>query len=125
MGCSEFDFQVSTCTQVDIGFDFDKVLTYKDSLGVAIPLSSLEFSMTIKQSLGGTTLLSLVEVANNISTGLYIPAPSTGVINIQITDADTLLVDEGIYPYEIKVVDADAKVEIFMQGTIQFHSRGF
>jgi hypothetical protein len=125
MGCSEFDFQSSTCTQADIGFDFSKVLTYKDSLGAVIDLTNLEFSMTIKDSLGGTTLLSLVEVGSISLTGMYIPSPTTGVINIQVTDTDTSSIAEGVYPYQIQVVDADDKVEIFMQGTIEFHSRGF
>lgn len=124
-GCSEFNFQTGTCTQVDIGFDFEKVLTYKDGNKDVIDLTNLEFSMVVKDSVGGSVLLNLVEVANNISTGLYIPNPTTGVINIQITDVDTSSISAGVWPYEFTVTDNDSKIEIFMQGTIQFHDRGF
>lgn len=125
MGCSEFDFQTSTCTQVDKGFDFSKVLTYKDSLGAVIDLTNLTFLMTIKDGLGGSTLLVLSEVGDDVTTGLYIPSPISGIINIQITDDDTGSIAEGVYPYEITLTDSNGRVEIFMQGTIQFDDRGF
>ena len=125
IGCSAFNFQTGTCTQVDIGFDFAKVLTYTDADGTAIPLTDLVFQMLIKDELGGTVLLTLDEVGTNLLTGLYIPSPLSGVINIQITDTDTSTVPKGVYPYEITVTDADGKKDIFMQGSIQFFDRGF
>lgn len=125
MGCSEFNFQSNTCTQVDVGFDFTKVLTYTDINGDAVNITGFVFVMTIKDNLSGATLLTLPIVGDNLTTGFYIPAPSSGVLNMQITDTDTALIAVGVYPYEMTVTDTDSKVDIFMQGTIQFFDRGF
>lgn len=125
MGCSEFNFQTGTCTQVDKDFDFAKVLTYTDVNNDAVNITGFVFVMTIKAALGGATLLTLPIVGDNLTTGFYIPSPTTGVLNMQITDTDAGLIAEGVYPYEMTVVDTDSKVDIFMQGTIQFAERGF
>ena len=125
INCNLFNFQTGTCTQVDKDFDFEKVLTYTDSNGAAVDVTSFVFLMTIKAALGGATLLTLPIVVDNITTGLYIPFPATGVLNMLITDTDAGLIDAGVYPYEMTVVDTDSKEEIFMQGTIEFVDRGF
>ena len=125
INCNLFNFQTGTCTQVDKDFDFEKVLTYTDVNGDAINVTGFVFVMTIKAALGGATLLTLPIVGDNLTTGLYIPSPISGVINMQITDTDTALIDAGVYPYEMTVVDTDSKEEIFMQGTIEFVDRGF
>lgn len=123
--CSRFDFQTGTCTQVDIGFDFSKVLTYTDVNGDAINVTGFVFSMTIKDELSGATLLTLPIVGDNLTTGLYIPSPISGIINMQITDTDAGLIAAGVYPYEMTVTDNNSKVDIFMQGSINFINRGF
>ena len=123
--CSNFDFNNSTCTQVDIGFDYTISLTHNDALGNPIDLTSFTFQMIIKDGLAGSTLLTLNEVATDLLTGLYIPSPTTGVIRLQITDTDTALIAVGVYPYEFTQTDTDSEVKIFMQGTIQFFDRGF
>lgn len=125
MDCDNFDFLTGTCTQVKIGFDFEKVFTYTDSLGVGVNISGFDFNMIIKDALGGATLLTLPTVNDNVTTGFYFPSPNTGVINMQITDTDTALIASGTYPYEMTITDTDSKVEIFMQGEIQFVDRGF
>jgi len=123
--CNSFNFQSGTCTQVEKDFDFEKVLTYTDDNNDAVNITGLVFVMTIKDALAGTTLLTLPIVGDNLTTGFYIPSPTSGVLNMQITDTDVALIAEGVYPYEMTVVDGDSKVEIFMQGTIQFSERGF
>jgi len=123
--CNLFNFQTGSCTQVDKDFDFEKVLTYTDSDNAAVNITGFVFVMTIKAALGGATLLTLPIVGDNTTTGFYIPSPTTGVLNMLITDTDTALTAAGVYPYEMTVVDTDSKEEIFMQGTIEFIDRGF
>ena len=125
MDCDNFDFLTGNCTQVDIGFDFEKVFTYTDSLGLPVPLTGFDFNMIIKDALGGATLLTLPTVNDNVTTGFYFPSPITGIISMLITDTDTAGFTVGTYPYEMTITDTDSKVEIFMQGEIQFVDRGF
>ncbi len=125
MACNQFDFQTGTCTAVNKDFDFEKVLTYTDANNDAVNITGFVFVMTIKAALGGATLLTLPIVGDNLTTGFFIPSPTTGVLNMQITDTDVALIAAGVYPYEMTVVDGDSKEEIFMQGTIQFTERGF
>ncbi len=125
MGCNEFNFLTGTCTQVDVGFDFDKVLTYTDSAGLAIDVTGFDFTLIIKDTLAGSTLLTLPIVGDNTTTGLYIPDPTNGIINMHITDTDSTAVGVGLFPYEMTETDGDLKVDIFIQGNIQFSDRGF
>lgn len=123
--CNNFDYTESTqpCTNVNVGFDFSKTLTY-ENLGIPINITGFSFAMTIKDSIGGATLLSLPIVLNNTTTGLYIPDPTNGQIFVQITDADTTTIGAGVFPYEMIKTDPSSKISIFMQGTIQFIDRG-
>ena len=122
--CELFNFSTGNCTHVDITKDFSKTLTITDSAGAAIDLTPDTFQMTIKDALDGNILFTLVEVVTNLLTGLYIPAPTSGVIDIQITDTDTAITP-GVYPYELQKTDTDGKIFVFMQGTMQFYDRGF
>jgi hypothetical protein len=124
--CNNFDYTISTqpCTNVDVGFDFSSSLTYEDN-GTAINLTGYIFVMTIKASLGGSILLTLPIVGNNTTTGLYIPAPTNGQIFVQILEADTITVGNGIFPYEMTITDSFGLESIFMQGTIEFIDRGY
>ena len=125
MGCSEFNFQTRTCTQVNKDFDFVKVLTVKDSAGSIVNLTGLTFQLIIKSYLGGTILLTLDHVGDNLTTGLYIPDPTSGIINIQIIQATAATITAAVYPYEMTQDDTDGLLTIFMQGTIEFLDRGF
>ena len=122
MSCNEFNFERSTCTHVDVGFDFSKVLNYTDSSGV-IDITGRTFQLIIKDVIGGTAQLTLNHIGDALSTGLYIADPTTGAIEVVIIDTDTLTA--GTYPYEMTDTDSDGKISIFMQGTIEFHTRGF
>lgn len=124
--CNSFDYTESTqpCTNVDVGFNFSKSLTYEDD-GTAIDITDFTFAMTIKASIGGSTLLTLPIVTDNITTGLYIPDPTNGEIFIQIIKAATISTGDGVFPYEMIMTDASSLDSIFMQGTIQFIDRGY
>lgn len=58
--CSNFDFNNSTCTHVDIAFDYSKVLQYSDDSG-AIDLTGFVLVGDIKDAIGGSSLLSLAQ----------------------------------------------------------------
>jgi len=122
MSCSEFNFQTGTCTAVNIAFDFLKVLTFTDDAG-SIDLTGFTLTGEIKDALGGSVLLNLAIVANDQTTGFYIPTPTNGVINFIIKKEDVLAA--GVYPYEFILTDTSGDETIFMQGTIQFSDRGF
>ena len=124
MGCSQFNFQLSTCTQVDIGFDDVKTLTIKDESG-PLDLTDYGLVMVIKDELGGSVILTLDIVGDDETTGFYIPSPESGMVIMLITDADSAPIPEGWYVYETTLTDPDGKKFIFMQGSIQFHTRGF
>lgn len=124
MACSQFNFQESSCTNVDVGFDFSKTLTFTDSDGVPVDITGYILAGEIKTSTGGTTVLNLPEVPNDQTTGLYIPDRTVGIIYFQIKLVDTGSVDI-IYPYEITITAPSSDFEIFMQGTIQFLDRNF
>jgi len=124
MGCSQFNFQLSTCTQVDIGFDFSRVLTVTDEGGI-VDLTGSTLEMIIKDTLGGATIMTLPVVLDADTTGFYIPSPTTGIVNMQITAVDSGLIAEDWYVYETILTDSAGKIGIFMQGSIQFSTRDF
>tara|TARA_R110001599_G_scaffold96114_1_gene248797 strand:+ start:335 stop:706 length:372 start_codon:yes stop_codon:yes gene_type:complete len=120
--CSNFDFNSTTCTQVDITFDFSKVLTYTDESG-AIDLTGFVLAGDIKDLVGGSSLLTLAIIGDTQTTGFYIPDPTNGIIYFQIKKEDVLTA--GVYPYEFILTNPSNDDSIFMQGTIQFFDRGF
>lgn len=122
--CNAFNFECATCTHVTVGVDYVYTLTFIDEDG-PIDLTGSTLSGEIKDQLGGTLLLNLPQVFNDSTTGFYIPDATTGEINFQITQADTITVGEGIFPYEIILTNSGGKDFVFMEGTIQFIDRGF
>ena len=124
--CNNFDYVSTTqpCTNVDVGFNFTKTIIYEND-GTPIDITSFTFLMTIKDAIGGSTLLSLPIVGNNLTTGLYIPDPTNGQIIIQIMEADSITIGAGSFPYEMIMTNPSALDSIFMQGLIQFVDRGY
>ena len=123
--CSGFDFKkdLGICSQVDIGYDYEKVLFYNFDLE-PIPLDGLNFTGEIKDDLAGSVLINLAVVGTDQETGFYIPDPSSGEIHFIIKKEDDL--PEGFYPYSFTQINiATGDEEIFMQGEIQFFNRGF
>ena len=119
MACSYFEFSEKSCTAVNIGFDFSKTLTFTDNDGLPIDLTGYLLAGEIKNSLGGNTLISLPEVSDSQTTGLYIADRTTGIIEFQIKLADTSQT-EFTFPYEITITDPATDINLFLHGTIQF-----
>ena len=124
--CNSFDYTVSTqpCTNVNVGFNFSKSVTYSNE-GTAINITGFVFAMTVKDTIGGPTLLTLPIVGDALTTGLYIPTPETGEIFVQITGIDTTATGAGVFPYEMIITNPSGLESIFMQGTMQFIDRGY
>jgi len=120
--CSNFDFNNSTCTSVDIAFDYSRVLQFTDDSG-AIDLTGFILAGNINDAIGGSSLLALAIVGNDQTTGFYIPDPTDGSIQFIIKKEDVLA--NGTYPYEFVLTNPSGDESIFMQGTIQFFDRGF
>ena len=123
--CNEMNFQSGNkCTQVDIGFDYSKTITYTDNSGVAIDLTGFVLDCDIKDALGGSVIIAMPEVGNDQTTGLYIADRTTGVILFQIKKADTAITAAS-YPYEITITNPSTDDSVFLQGIIEFANRGF
>jgi len=126
MKCNTFNLSMDTdpCSNVKVGFYWSFTAFYNNG-GIGVDISDDTFEMTIKDALGGSLLLTMPEVLDNETTGLYIPTPTDGKIYIQITEADTVIIGAGTFPYEMTRTDVDGLKTIFMQGTIQFTNRGY
>lgn len=122
--CSQFNFQTGTCTQVDKDFDYSVVLQFDDAAG-NIDLTGFVLVGTIKDGLGGSTLLSLAIVGDDQTTGFYIPVLTDGAIQFIIKKETAAGISAGVYPYEFILTNPSGDDSIFMQGTIQFANRGF
>ena len=123
--CNELNFRSGNkCTQVDIGFDYSKTITYTDNAGAAIDLTGFVLDCDIKDVLGGSVIIAMPEVANDQTTCLYIADRTTGVILFQIKKADTAITPAS-YPYEITITNPSTDESIFLQGIIEFANRGF
>lgn len=125
--CSGFNFKkdLGVCCQVDIGYDYEKVLFYNTDIDQPIPLDGLIFTGEIKDALGGSVILNLAIVGTDQETGFYIPDTSSGHIHFLIKKEDNQSIPEGTYPYSFIQTDTLGDEEIFMQGEIQFFARGF
>lgn len=80
------------------GATFSSVFTVKTGAGVAWNLTGWTARMTIKDSKGGTTLLSLTTSNSRITLG-----GSAGTVTLTITAADTaaLTWTRGVYDLEL------------------------
>lgn len=123
--CNQANLEfANNCTQVDVGFDWRKTLTY-DTGGVVNDITGFVFVMTIKDEIGGSILLTLPIVGDAVTTGIYIPDPTNGILMLLITDTDSIATGGGVYPYEMTSTDTAGLISPFMQGTIQFLDRGY
>lgn len=126
MACNSFDFQESSCSQVDLGFDWFSIqLDYTDESGAAIDLTGYDLNMEIKDVKGGTVILTLATISSSILTGLNIPTPANGQVSPQILAADTNLFTAGAYPFEITITNTLGHTEIWFAGSIQFSGGEF
>lgn len=118
MGCNSYNF--NGCDSVPVGFDFSSKITYTDDSDTAIDLTGVTLSMSIQAKNSAVDILTLSEVGDSSTTGIYIPDPTAGEFYIQIRTADTVTVGAGDYVYFIKYTDASGDDSRFLYGGVSF-----
>jgi len=118
--CKRFNFSNSKmqCTGINIDYTWSKSIQIKDKDGVPQDLTGYTIHFLIKKSKDGDVLFDLSEQANPFSTGIYIADPTTGLIQLKITDEDTATIAEGHYPYEFYKMSGSGEKYIDMYGYI-------
>lgn len=120
MSCEEFHFSQSSCNNVFIGADFSREIRYKDSGGDPVDLTSSTLYMVIRDINSNVDLLTLGMVGDATTTGFYMPAPTTGVVYLQIREEQVAAFSQGECRYKITRTDASGDEHIFMYGIISF-----
>jgi hypothetical protein len=123
MACNTFNFSKSTCTHVDVGYDFKKQLTYQDSDNVAIDLTNITLQMIIRDGVDEANLLVLNEVLTDTEDGIYITDAANGIFQLLIEDGTSVTIGAGIYLYELSKTESSGLKTILMEGTIEFVER--
>lgn len=118
MSCNSFNF--NGCFAVAVGFDYSNSMTETDDDEQPIDYTGFDFSMSIQAKNTAVDLLTLSVVGDDTSTGIYIPAPTTGEIFIQIRKADSTTLGAGDYVYSIRITDPSLNEDLFSYGDISF-----
>ncbi len=116
MGCNSFNF--NGCFAVPVGFDYVSSMIDTDSNNTAIDFTGFDFSMAIQAQNTDVDLLVLSVVTDAVSTGIYIPEPTTGEIFIQIRKADSITLGAGDFNYSIRITDPGLNEDLFAYGNI-------
>ena len=115
-----FDFsKPNKCTNAILNSFFDKEAIFTDDSGVPFDMTGSSFSMSIQAQSTDVDLLTLTATGDAITTGLYIPAPTTGVMNIQITVSDINTIGAGVFDYAITMIDTLSRSMIIMSGEFE------
>lgn len=117
--CKKFNFcEQNGCSNIDIGYTWSKSIQIKDKEGNPQDLTGYTIHFLIKESKDGDVLFDLSEQANPFLTGMYVTDPTTGLIQLKITDEDTSIIEEGSYPYEFYKMSGSGEKYIDMYGYI-------
>lgn len=93
-------------TEIEVirGDDVTLTLTFTDNDGNAIDLTSGTVFFTVKKKASDTDENALIK--KNIS---IFSAPTTGIMNLSLTDEDTDLAS-GVYYYDVQFIDSAGSV---------------
>jgi len=83
----------------------DKVLTYtvKDKTGAIVDVSGWQFEMMLKLKPSNPNIL----IHKTSSSGISVPAPATGLVNITVSRTDTMGLGAGRYYHGLARVNAN------------------
>lgn len=108
MAAGTYDFEIEQ------GASFRLQFVWKDSLGVAVNLTSYTARMQVRQSISSPdTLLELTTENGRIALG-----GSAGTVTLTLTPAVTEAFTWRKGKYDLELVAPDASVTRFMQGQI-------
>jgi len=93
------------------GDDFPYIVTITDSDGVAVDLTGYTFYMTIKKKKSDPDAIAIFK-----KTVTSIPQAAEGIVTITVDRADTLNIQPGIYPYDIKYKDSTGDIRTVIYG---------
>ena len=120
----EFNFTSSNKgTQVNVDSYWLKAITVEEcenNVKTPVDLTDLDITGTILKS-DKSVFASLVEVVDDSSTGFFVTDAVNGKFQF-IVDASTsgVLAADDVGTYDIRFTDALGKVEVFLQGKIEF-----
>lgn len=116
--CKKFNFSESNgCSNIDIDYDWSVSCTDVDENNNPINLNGFTSEVIIKDS-NDNTLFTLVDVPDALTTGIYMPSPSSGEMFIQMMKADTSTLSAGNYKYEWSLISPSGLSELFLFGYI-------
>ena len=116
MSCASYNYK--GCSSINIGYDFSSKVTYKPS-GKLFDFTDYTVTLEIEDN-EGTTILSLSEVTDEVTTGIYIPTPTNGEIFIQIRQAQSTLISPDSYRYYINLLSAGGDLTPMLSGQMSF-----
>lgn len=87
------------------GNTWSRTLTYKNSAGVAVDLSTYSATFTVKDRRGGTTILTLTE-----ASGITLNASGQIIIAMTDTQTDTLFAPECEYELKLTLAGVDTYI---------------
>lgn len=86
---------------VEQGATFNKVITYKDSNGTPINLTGYTAKMDIREGYNTSTSIISLNTTNSMIT----LGGDLGTISLLITAANTTLLKEGMYVYDLFIIN--------------------
>ena len=116
MSCNTFNFTVGNCCPVEIGKNFRIKFNMSDGdTGNPVDLTGRDLTLTIKDpSDTNFTPITLSEVSDALTSGLYYIDVANGNIIIQILDDISTTLQEKTYVYEMS--DNTEKTTLMMGG---------
>lgn len=96
------------------GTTFRKQLTYTDSAGVAVDLTGYSARMQLRTKITDANIIILLDNAN----GRITITPTTGVIDLFISDTDTASLTFKTAAYDLEVIAPNGDVTRLLEGTI-------
>jgi len=100
--------------QIEKGETYNRVFTYKVS-GVAVDISSYTARVTLRESHGGTEILSLTTENNRITVN------SSGEITLILSAAETEAITQVTGVYDMELLPPANTVIKLLKGTVTFY----
>lgn len=117
MSCATVQF--NGCNSVSIGYDkFKKSVTYKPS-GELFDFTGYILNIYIRSEIGSSNTLSLTNVNDTTTSGIYLENPKSGMFVIQIL-SDVNNITANNYVYLVEGVSPSGETIDIIRGNIAF-----